>query len=1777
MTTSTPEFHGFSMLSQLAELRNAWKQDYPNQAQGGLLALSGFEYQFLLTLLKIIYLWKESTDAERQDLGTARKVLTEAISDITESGRNITFTQAKITLSTNGLRSALEELWKIFKLASEKTPDLAEHLRFVISGQFEGHENPQQVIRGWGTQSKDYPQEELKLFKDRVHHELIPDPRADLSTELQSLARDENTETTIARWLGYLLQLGSGFSPESISTFIWKELVNDGSIEAFRATLARLFSLSHSRLCAIRETLGDHITLPRAQLSDLRASLLEKTVTLLIGPSGSGKSALCKVGIQQDFKQNFDCLFLHASDIASFTESSDVIANRGLRRLDELLIARITQKPTLIVIDDLSDVDDQHFDAVLNLLQNTLIPSTLSDIRFILVAHVDSRYRINEKISARFGNNFVYADVELPQLPIEELESSEDLPDSITNLIGRHREFGPALNLKLIDWLVRSVQREQVDISGFRNDLDLLTWFWCNHVQNGQGFSDLGQSLIKIAEELANRFTPDLPCYFDSSIENEALRVLVRRDCLRIVDGRLATTHRFVGDCARFHYLRGNLREIESGHLVEWLQNPFWVQPIRWFALQLALESSEGETWQEFLCEALEGEHLQLLDLLLDGAILSKQPGSILQGCPDENLPFVIERLITRLLAIATEPHPFHVDDFQSTPLRIRITIQEQVTRIPKPDLWEPVWHWLLLQSPETVIEESCIVFRAAEAWLNWSICVERFPLRSEVAEFTLDLAQRMLLPDPDPQARIINGSELAELIKLRQQGVLPLPEYTRRKNYYLGDFSSNAFSCVVYALKIVPERSAWFLRVLAGREIVPANKLEPTKTSPFLSRSRESVLEPAHLRGPLGKVNRQFRKFALSRHGLSLDAVVRADHKLGSELILALTISEPVYRYEIDDDFHDLLSNDYGIEGSHDIDVCTFKFTPLISLLKVDEKLAIDVILTLCRVATNGWQKLRWDAGQLEGLIETDTNGVSLLINGEKRRFSGGRHALYWHRQYMFCPKILACFLMTLENWLYSLPTRAKLERSISILLQSADTVAILGVLVSLVKFDPTLLKTCLLPLMSSLQLLTWLAIEEIDRADQGVETSLDRLKVWGTSSEEETQELLNFHRLPHRKFLPLDLILQIWVEQDICSEVAFKILQDWDDCQIAQVPEESRYRALKIRTWFDHDNWQLEEDTHGKRDFRFIGIVPSDPEVDAKAEAALRQIQPFEIIMMCRRILNGELGKPLELHQKLVSFLTNEEKLKSLEERFEGQAFVNVVWAMITIILNPPFYTLAEEAEIELQSIAHGLAAFPIRLDHFNRCQVYDLNAEAFIAHVAPKLLRLNQAESAFRVAAFRCFVGARNGSTYTFMRSWIKEYGIEYPLTQQLINVAPLIARLISLTRAFAYAKHIQRVVRPDGSYIVPCPEEIDYEVSKREEPQIEEAWLSLQTDFLESKLQQTAIANAFEWTPEVLIQSIQQMTDWSQDSFIRHAFDWDFLTAALIPAIEARAKDDEAQGFIISLHEQVISALLQERENIYIEYKADQEKNGRSNVHIRLCQAQSQLLDKVIRTNHTNVLVQIDKLLHALKNFKLIDCILLGHVIDTLRYDFVDSDTLDVNNGFLISQIALAIGDYLFEFGNQPASDLRILGRISDVWEKLIELLSRESRVAEGLTLIDHSLVQFFDCFQEGFFPHWLLRKKLYHVAKLVGYKQFRRIIFQAIVQQLDLLPSNRNDESESLVQVLAELWDSDRTWITDKQSRCQDLRTLLGQLQEIDAVGARSLAEQVTNFLANSSN
>jgi len=1735
-TSPTVTASELALLSRLDELRTAWEESQPKRAEGGLLALSGFEHQFLLTLLKIVRRWKEASEAERQDPNTAHRVLTEAISDITESGRVVTLTQVKRTLSGKAIREALEELWEIFNLASERTPGLVEHLRFVISGKFEDNRNPNKVINEWNPILKRDQAQRLDTFKARVSYEFVADPKTDLTAELENLSRDEDTQTTIGRWSGYLLQLGSGVPPERISAFIWRELRHDKSLEAFRATLARLFSQSRYRLRAVRHTLGGSLSLPRTNtLLQLQASVLAKRITLLIGSSGSGKSALCKLGMQTSFQEH-TCLFLHASDVVSFTEAPDSTPKRDTRRLDELLAALVIEKP-IIIIDDLSDVDDQSFDSVLNLLQNALASKTSTDVRFVLVAHLDAERSVYDKIAARFGAELPIDVVRLPQLPTSELQSSNALPGEVASLVQRAAEFGPALNLKLLDWLVSSVQRDGIKASAFRNDLDLLAWFWRYHIGNGREVSEEGRVLIGTALSLAEKFTPDLSLY-DSLVDTRTLYTLVRRDCLRVAEGRVGVTHRFVGDCARFRYLLENRRNLEVSELATKLRNPLWSQPMRWLALYLAMESEETETWQELLQESFEGNHLQLIDLLLDGAILSRKGSCVLQGCSGEHLPCFIERIIPRLLVIATLRNDTLAGVSQSMPAGARLAAYERTQGIPQVYLWEPIWRWLLSLNPKALIEKSGLIFKAAEAWLDWGIFVAerfslQFPLQVEVAELVLDLAQRILLPDPDLQRR-----------------------------YWLGGSSSAAFSCIVYALRLVPERSAWLLKVLSGREVTPATRLEPTETDTIFGTG---VLEPPHPRGPSGRVNHQFRKFMLKQGGLYLSNVVHINPQLGAELLLALTLSPPDCRYEFSDD-SDLISNDLGTIGSLEISVCTFKFLPLLYLFEINEELAVDVVATLCNVATGYWYEHRWRTGRLEGSIKTDTDGVILLLGNNRKRFQGGRHALYWHRKYPFCPRILACLLMTIEGWLYSRPTKVALERSISIILERADTVAMLGILVSLAKCDPLLFSNSLLPLISSLQFIMWLEFEQMD---EGQNFGFDSIGAWQSLTEGERHELLEFHRLPYRRDKLQEIILHLWINEVIPLEAQSKILEDWDNHQLKLIPEISRYRALKIRAWFERSNWQQDKDSEGNCIFRFIGTLPEDPEVDANAESALWNLQHLQTITTCRRILDGELPKTLDLHRQLVTLLTNEEQLNSLQERFETHAFVDTIWAAIAVVLESPSDTLDQELEQVLNHLAGNISNISIRLDQFNRCQYYNLDAGAFIAHAAPKLLRRLQSESCLRVAAFRCLIGVRDRSTSTFMRSWIREYGLANSLTKEFIYIAPRIARLIFLTYRISYTKVIQKSVCPDGSYLVPRPEVISQEISKREDPEIEEAWSSLECDFAEKKVFEASLIDVSAWTPEIFIPTLQQQPRWLLQKF----FDWDFLAAALIPVLEAQPDNNIAQDLVSSLRQQVLFALLHEREIIYADRRAAQEGDGYS-----LYEAQSQLLDTIAKSSPTEIATRVDVLLHVLKTVGIVDCIVLGHVVDTLSYCTVENSYLDVVDNSFRNYTAYAVGEYLFELRNQQKSDLRVLGSVREVWEKLINLLSwgfQEN--VENATHVDQWLVQFFKRFQDALLPNWLLRRELYRVGKSTKYRQFRRILFTTLMQHQELLPTSRSEDSELLVQVLAELWDSDCTWVTDRQSRLDSLRILLGQLQEIDAIGARRLADQIADFLAHPSN
>ena len=426
---------------------------------------------------------------------------------------------------------------------------------------------------------------------------------------------------------------------------------------------------------------------------------------------------------------------------------------------------------------------------------------------------------------------------------------------------------------------------------------------------------------------------------------------------------------------------------------------------------------------------------------------------------------------------------------------------------------------------------------------------------------------------------------------------------------------------------------------------------------------------------------------------------------------------------------------------------------------------------------------------------------------------------------------------------------------------------------------------------------------------------------------------------------------------------------------------------------------------------------------------------------------------------------------------------------------------------------------------------------------------------------------------------MRSWIREYGLADSLTQELINVTPQIARFISLTYTISEYDVIQQNMSPDGSYILPYPEDVGQAINDQENTQLEEAWLILENDFVEGAIDKKSIIDVCKWIPEILIPSIEA-TQELPILLQKSRLNWDFIAAALIPVLETEPTCESTQNLVISLREQVFSALIHERANVYTNYKTAQEEDRYSYVKTPIYQPQTQLLNTIMKSSTTEVTARINILLDVLKTMELVDCIILVHVISTLSNYTFESISSNVIDNLFRNHTALIIGQYLFDLKNKKESDLRVLGSISDVWEKLIDLLfweSQENKNVEGGTQADQWLVQFLKRFQNTLLPDWWLRRKLYRVGKSTKYRKFRRILFTELVQHQELLPTGRNDESELLVQVLVELWDSDYTWLINSQSRLSDLRTLLGQLQEIDAVGARRLADQIANSLANPSN
>ncbi|WP_019503266.1 hypothetical protein [Pleurocapsa sp. PCC 7319] len=602
-------------------------------------------------------------------------------------------------------------------------------------------------------------------------------------------------------------------------------------------------------------------------------------------------------------------------------------------------------------------------------------------------------------------------------------------------------------------------------------------------------------------------------------------------------------------------------------------------------------------------------------------------------------------------------------------------------------------------------------------------------------------------------------------------------------------------------------------------------------------------------------------------------------------------------------------------------------------------------------------------------------------------------------------------------------------------------------------------------------MQLLTWY---EYEQRDHGQNFGFDDVRAYSCLPEKEYQELLDFHRMPHRNTSLSSIALHLLLNEVFETKIIDLILKDWDNYQLNLIPECNQYYARKFRQQFELTNWQEEQNKKGHTYFRFIGTLPEDPKAEAEAKAARYQLFQMGFAVKCRQILEGKLSIEEIPKEELVNFLTNEKELSELKENLDEEKFFDTLWAALALVLK--FYSDVENENLDeiYKVVTETLLDFPVSLHYHERCQNYDLDASAFMANAAPRLLIKTENINSNSNTIFRCLIGVRDKNTSIFMASLLEEWEVSSLICQRIIQAIPLISRLICLTRSLSDAN---------------C----DMEINR--------AWDTLEQQFTDDLLPEIHITDIFSWTPDNLEPFYQELP-----KYLKNNIDWSFAIAAYAPVINAESSNKNSPDIIIEARENVLSALLYERVRLYEHCKYLREEKDREYDYGNkiIYPAQETLISLLIGSSTQIMSSRINRIFSQIDKLNLRDFILVDNIIYKLRIGVLKIDVIETDIDKHIKDIAYTIGDFLSSYRSYSESELTILGDIERSWEELIELLTRVFQIkVEDNNRVDQLLTKFFNRFDASILSYHASRRKVFSIGSSLGYESFRKTLFKKL--------------------------------------------------------------------------
>jgi hypothetical protein len=354
--------------------------------------------------------------------------------------------------------------------------------------------------------------------------------------------------------------------------------------------------------------------------------------------------------------------------------------------------------------------------------------------------------------------------------------------------------------------------------------------------------------------------------------------------------------------------------------------------------------------------------------------------------------------------------------------------------------LRQPVsWHypllvrWLHAKQTEVVRLAPAEVAIISETWLRCAAQFPKSPARDEAAALALALATAARADSRDDR--------------------------------FPFDAKGPAYRALLAATLVDPANALDLLRRCAERVPDDPTARKDRSLPSFLIAGSIEDLPPTSPDAPLRPVDHAFGE--VCHDWIALEPLMLHSPEAAAEIILA-TLLRPAHSLRHEDCGIDRL--DGAASSGRDWSPAMWWHGPFARLLRVNERVGIDLILRLVNYVTEVWQH---DAEHSEYRDDGPIPYMEVELESVFRRWPGGGlradNVFSWHSLGHRCPPCVQCALMALEQYLYQAEADARqVDTAIEQILKGSKSAAFAGLLAAIANHRPSLLQGPLQPLLT-------------------------------------------------------------------------------------------------------------------------------------------------------------------------------------------------------------------------------------------------------------------------------------------------------------------------------------------------------------------------------------------------------------------------------------------------------------------------------------------------------------------------------------------------------------------------------------------------------------------------------------------------------------------------------------------------------------------------------------